>query len=257
MIRKGDRGRFFLDERNGLTRREWLTALGGTGAGLLLPGCAGGTAADRLTAAERRLISGKATHLPIVQWNRQSPDPGSVLKSKARPAGKLPRGFLEKTERLMRETLKKSGGVGLAAPQVGLSRRIVLVQLQNERKEVVFCVDPRIVRASREMVDGYEACLSVPGVGGEVSRHRWIEVACLDSEGRTRARRSEGWEARIFQHELDHLNGVLYLERLKGKLLPIDEVRRLRKLRKDKKRQGRSGPEAPVSGLVRRYRWVL
>lgn len=248
-----------MEDGQGYTRREWLTVLGSGGAALFLRGCTGKPAHTRLVEAERRLRAVKGSVLPIVQWKLAQPDPSSVLRRKAWPANGLPAGFLNKLERLMRETLRRSGGVGLAAPQVGISRRVALVQLQDGSRQVLACVDPKIVKASSETVPGYEACLSIKGVGGRVHRKSWVEVSYLDSNGRPQVRRSEGWEARIFQHELDHLDGVLYVDRLVGKLLPIEEVRRLRKLEKkrmqDRDSGGRPGGRpagTDPSGAIRR-----
>lgn len=135
---------------------------------------------------------------------------------------------------LMRATLKKSGGVGLAAPQVGLSRALFLVQLQNDTKEVVTCIDPKMISMSRRMVEGYEGCLSIPGVGGKVERAESITIQYTTLTGKRMTYSSKGWEARIFQHEYDHLFGTLYIDKLKGTLLPYEEIRRLRAAEKSR-----------------------
>jgi peptide deformylase len=173
----------------------------------------------------------------------------------------------------MRATLTESGGVGLAAPQVAVSRRFVLVELQekrdqkektekkvktkdrdeadrsdesNETSVVLACLDPRIVTRSKEQVDGYEACLSIDGYGGLVRRAKWVEVSYTDLQGRKKTRRATDWEARIFQHEIDHLDGILYVDRLVGDLLPIEEMRRRReKRRQDQQRQHRPRHGSP------------
>ncbi len=209
-----------------LTRRQWLAGCG-LGALALTTRCAGPTAA--LRAAEEALLAAEAQpDLDLVLWDREQPDPASVLRRVARPARRLGAERLARIDRRMRATLTKSGGVGLAAPQVGLSLQVVLVQGQTEPKAVLTCIDPRIVAASAETVDGYEACLSIPGVGGLVRRARTVDVAYYDLVGTARSRHAADWEARIFQHEIDHLHGILYLDRLVGELLPIDEMRRRR-----------------------------
>ncbi|MFH2005207.1 MAG: peptide deformylase [bacterium] len=234
-----------------LNRREWLVGCG-AGTLTLLPGCGlRATGPTALQPPERSLVWRHATPLPIVQYRLGAPNPGTVLRRRALPARELSFGDLARIDKLMRQTLKRSGGVGLAAPQVGLPRRVVLVELQTgqrpaqprpvkdrpaQPRPVLTCVDPRILRRSPRRVDGYEACLSIRDVGGLVSRAAWVELEYYDLAGRRRRRRSEGWEARIFQHELDHLDGRLYVDLVSGALLPIDEMRRLRRLRRLRKR---------------------
>lgn len=246
------------------TRRQWLAGtaragsaaglgLTGAGAGGLLAGCGPRTGArgaspprsQALDAAERRLLWQSPRPLPVLQWSRQAPDPSSVLRRRAAPARALSAKTLERIDASMRESLARSGGVGLAAPQVGLSRRVVLVQLQREDKPVLTCVEPVCVQRSRAQVDGYEACLSVQGVGGLVRRAHQVTVVYRDLQGRKRRIRSSGWEARIFQHELDHLDGVLYLDRLVGPLLPLDEVRRRRKRRRERRQESHRDATLP------------
>lgn len=216
-----------------LSRRQWLVGLGAASAAALVNGCAlpGLHARRRLTPAEHELLGRSTETLPILQYQLAGTNLGTVLRQRARTARDLPRRSLARLDRLMRASLKRSGGVGLAAPQVGLARRVALVQLQTRRRPVLTCVDPRILRRSAERVNGYEACLSIRGVGGEVSRARWVDLSYYDLRGRLRQRHSEGWEARIFQHELDHLDGRLYVDRVDGPLVPLEEMRRRRRLR--------------------------
>ena len=215
-------------------RRDWLLSCGAGSLGGLLFGCSArdGAWTTRLRPSARALLRSGPRPLPIVQWRLGRPNRGSVLRRAADPASGLARADLSRLDTLMRQTLKQSGGVGLAAPQVGVSRRVVLVQLQNRKRDVITCVDPRIVGSSRDLVSGYEACLSVRGVGGLVQRVQWVEVAYVDDLGRPRRHRATGWEARIFQHELDHLEGRLYVDLVAGPLLPIDEMRRRRRKRR-------------------------
>ncbi len=194
---------------------------------LFLAACAGNGRAT-LTAAEGRLIDSPGPTLEIVTWDPATKTGAPVLRQVARKASPLLRADRLKIDRLMRATLEKSGGVGLAAPQVGLSLRIILVQLQDGAKTVITCLDPVLEMKSPARVDGYEGCLSIPEKGGKVLRHESIQVRCLSPDGRVKIYESSGFEARIFQHELDHLDGVLYTDRLSGDLMPIEEMRRLR-----------------------------
>jgi peptide deformylase len=122
----------------------------------------------------------------------------------------------------MVETLLDAPGVGLAAPQIDVSQRVIVVRLPDDeesKKEygdqagVLYeVVNPQIVRTSKEMVDGIEACLSIPGYFGDVSRHEAVAVKGQDRHGRKIRIKAEGWLARVFQHEIDHLDGVLFID---------------------------------------------
>lgn len=210
----------------GWNRREWLGMTGLAGLGLLLDGCA--TRALTPRREDMELLVAHRGPLPIVQWVLDQPDPGSVLRRDAEAAARLRRWYLVSLDDAMRRTLVESKGVGLAAPQVGVSSRVILVQRQDGSEDILTCVDPVILERSDDEVEGWEACLSVAGVGGKVSRAREIHVAFRDLHGDDRVLESHDWEARIFQHEIDHLDGILYVDKLAGPLLPIEEMRRLR-----------------------------
>ncbi|MBO5317906.1 MAG: peptide deformylase [Oscillospiraceae bacterium] len=108
----------------------------------------------------------------------------------------------------MRETLIESGGVGLAAPQVGILRRVVLVDTGDEILELV---NPSLLETSGEQ-EGAEGCLSVPGKYGLVKRPYYAKVRAQDREGNWYEAEGEELIARCFCHELDHLDGILYTE---------------------------------------------
>ena len=115
----------------------------------------------------------------------------------------------------MTDTLHSTTGVGLAAPQIGESERVIIVEYGEEGEEPSFyaLVNPEITERSDEMVTGIEGCLSVPDLIGEVSRHESITVRGFDQNGKKLKLKLEGWLARIFQHEIDHLDGIIYTER--------------------------------------------
>lgn len=123
----------------------------------------------------------------------------------------------------MVETMLDAPGVGLAAPQVAVSQRVIVVRLSDDpesQKEygdqagvLYVVVNPEIIRASKEMVDGVEACLSIPGYYGTVSRHQAVTVRGQDRAGKEMRIKAEGWLARVFQHEIDHLDGVLFIDK--------------------------------------------
>lgn len=110
----------------------------------------------------------------------------------------------------MQETLAQSNGVGLAAPQVGILRRVVLVI--NSEDEVLELVNPTIIKAEGEQ-DGLEGCLSVPGKWGNVKRPMVVRVRAQDRHGNWFEVEDEELTARCFCHELDHLDGHLFVER--------------------------------------------
>ena len=115
----------------------------------------------------------------------------------------------------MVETMYAEGGVGLAAPQIGVSRQIAVINPEPGNEATLLkMVNPRIVAASDELEVKEEGCLSVPGIRGEIPRHAWVEIVYQNEKGVERRLRAEGLLARIVQHELDHLNGVLFIDRL-------------------------------------------
>ena len=122
----------------------------------------------------------------------------------------------------MIETLRAAPGVGLAAPQIGVSQRIIVIEFAEESDDpeappkpskLYALVNPEIVRHSRDSVVGTEGCLSVPGFVGDVERAESVTVQALDRHGKPLRIKAKGWLARIFQHEIDHLDGVLYIDR--------------------------------------------
>lgn len=117
----------------------------------------------------------------------------------------------------MVETMRVAPGVGLAAPQVDVAQRVIVVEFGDEEDETVeprlfTVVNPEIVRPSRETVVGTEGCLSIPGLVGDVERHESITVKGFSRRGQPMKIKAQGWLARIFQHEIDHLNGVLFTD---------------------------------------------
>ena len=110
----------------------------------------------------------------------------------------------------MAETMYKTDGVGLAAPQVNVSKRIIVLDDGNGLIEVI---NPEIVKKEGSQV-GLEGCLSVPELFGDVERYDKIEVHGINRNNKTIKIKAEGFLARIFQHEIDHLNGILFVEKL-------------------------------------------
>lgn len=195
----------------------------------IFAGCAF-TSTSPLRATQRALIEQGEGPMRIVTWDPIANRGDAVLRRKAVSAAKVDHSLLLKLDTRMRATLAASGGVGLAAPQVGVSLRMILIQLQDPSRKVITCIDPVIKIASKKMVDSYEGCLSIPGKGGKVRRHDSLQVVCIDLEGRRQVYKTSGFEAVIFQHEIDHLHGILYTDKLKGELMTLEEMRRKRSI---------------------------
>lgn len=144
-----------------------------------------------------------------------TPDP--VLRRKARKITTFDKDLQVLIDDMI-ETMREAPGVGLAAPQVGISQRLVVIEYGKEDdedapKKLFVLINPEILETSEEMVEGIEACLSIPRMMGEVSRHQQITVRALNRSGKPVKIKVKGWLARIFQHEIDHLEGVLYTDR--------------------------------------------
>jgi peptide deformylase len=143
------------------------------------------------------------------------PDP--VLRKKARKVVE----FGSELQNLiddMIETMRVAPGVGLAAPQVGVSSRVIVVEFGDEEdeeapKKLYVVINPEIARASSETVTGIEGCLSVPEMVGSVERLESVTIRGLNRRNQPIKIKASGWLARIFQHEIDHLDGVLFVDR--------------------------------------------
>jgi len=158
------------------------------------------------------------------------PDP--VLRRKAKAVTNFGRELQTLIDDMI-ETMRDAPGVGLAAPQVGISERLAVIEYAEEDedeevetvhedmekpakppkpKQLFVIINPEIVKASEEKVIGIEGCLSIPGLLGEVERHHALQVKALNRHGKPVKLKVDGWLARIFQHEIDHLNGVVFTD---------------------------------------------
>ena len=133
----------------------------------------------------------------------------------------------------MRDTMAARNGAGLAAPQIGVSQRVVIFGVEHnprypDAEPVPFTVlvNPKLVMLTREVEEDWEGCLSVPGLRGIVPRYTKLRYAGFDAEGNPIERVAEGFHARVVQHECDHLDGILYPQRMTdlGKLGFIEEL---------------------------------
>ncbi|MDR1252519.1 MAG: peptide deformylase [Treponema sp.] len=134
-----------------------------------------------------------------------------LLRRKAEPVVKID-GELAKTALEMLDALKEGNGVGLAGPQVGLSERIFVVHIEGDVPRVF--INPSILETSKETIKYEEGCLSVPGVWADVTRPKAVKIQAWNEKGRPFTLETEGILARVILHEYDHLEGVLFIDRL-------------------------------------------
>jgi peptide deformylase len=114
----------------------------------------------------------------------------------------------------MFETMYDAEGIGLAGPQIGVSRRVIVVDVREEEQKPFALINPHILDTSKDRDRAEEGCLSIPGVAGVVERAQKVVVEGLDENGETIRIEADGLLARCLQHEIDHLEGVLFVDRL-------------------------------------------
>ncbi|NQT84500.1 peptide deformylase [bacterium] len=135
-----------------------------------------------------------------------------ILRQKASPVEEIDDG-VRGLIRNMAETMRHGGGIGLAAPQVGESRRIIIAEVPEGQKRLVALVNPRMVE-SEGSSDYDEGCLSIPGISVKVTRAAEVVVEGTTPEGKEIKKTYSGLLARVIQHEIDHLDGILFVDRL-------------------------------------------
>ncbi len=113
----------------------------------------------------------------------------------------------------MEKTMEADKGIGLAAPQIGQNIRLILV---SHKDGVVAMFNPKLLKKSLRKEWGNEGCLSIPGIFGDVRRHKNLACAFIDKDGIARMIEAEGLMARIIQHEIDHLDGILFIDKAKN-----------------------------------------
>jgi len=140
------------------------------------------------------------------------PTPSLQQRSADLPHGQISAPEIQELIGQMEETMRHSKGVGLAAPQIGQNIRLCIVETQTGPMALI---NPKIVRRSLRKNTDLEGCLSIPGVFGNVRRHSKIVVKALDRDGQPLKFTARGFFARVIQHEVDHLDGVLFIQRAK------------------------------------------
>ena len=141
----------------------------------------------------------------------------------------------------MLETMYKTNGVGLAGNQVGVLKRLVVIDCASKEEEAdpIKMVNPKIIQKSEEMVCHNEGCLSIPREYADVIRHETVTVEYLDENGKKQQRTANGLLAIAIQHELDHLEGILFIDHLS----PLKRKMLLKHLEKRRKRQAQLSEE--------------
>jgi len=155
---------------------------------------------------QRTMGEGSMAVLPILSY------PNPQLRQKAKRVRNID-GSIRQLIDDMEKTMRQAQGVGLAAPQVGVPLRVIVIELPGE--ETIALVNPQIVRRSGERVVA-EGCLSIPGYRGEIKRSAKVTAKGLDRYGREVRVKGEGLLAEALEHEIDHLNGVLYIDYLES-----------------------------------------
>lgn len=158
-----------------------------------------------------------------------------VLGEKCQPITKFDSGLRVLVDAMF-ETMSEADGVGLAAPQVGVPIRLFVINIQGVEKRAY--INPQIIETSIETDTAEEGCLSIPGVWHDVQRPARVTIQAQDIEGKVFTVKAEGLLARAIQHENDHLNGVLFIDRLsdeeKEKMVKAYEKRTKGKRRKER-----------------------
>ncbi len=151
----------------------------------------------------------EARRAAAMSFIRKLGDP--VLKSRAIPVDRFDESLRRQVSR-MAGIMNDALGVGLAAPQLGISQRLLVYRVGPDAP-VIALANPEVEWSSQDLEAGEEGCLSIPGVAVDVERPVHVRVRALDEEGAPRIVEASGLEARVIQHEMDHLDGVLILER--------------------------------------------
>lgn len=142
--------------------------------------------------------------------------PDDVLRMRTQKVVEFDKKFQQLVDDMV-DTMRAAPGVGLAAPQVGISKKLIVVEYGNDEdeeapKKLYVVANAEIIKKSLETEMGIEACLSVPNLIGDVERHLQIVVKGQNKMGQPIRIKAQGWLARIFQHEIDHLNAVLFTD---------------------------------------------
>ena len=150
-----------------------------------------------------------------------------VLRKATKRVAKVDDSIRELAHKML-QTMYSEDGIGLAAPQVGIHKQILVVDTDPEESanKPLVLINPKIIRESKQMACGQEGCLSIPGVFLDVIRPAAIEVSFKDENGRPQKIKASDLLARVIQHEMDHLNGVMFVDRVDNKLALAQELQK-------------------------------
>jgi peptide deformylase len=147
--------------------------------------------------------------LPLVRFDNP------VLHQKAKRVSVVDDSIQKLIDNMI-ETMRHTGGVGLAAPQVGVPLQLVVIELPEDQGNVITLVNPELVKSAGEL-EVMEGCLSLPGFRGEFKRAESVIVKGRDRQGKQVRIKGEGLLAQALQHEIDHINGIVYVDRLESR----------------------------------------
>ena len=182
--------------------------------------------------------------LPILT----APDPR--LKKISKPVERVDAEIVKLMDDML-ETMYQAPGIGLAAPQLGVLKRVIVVDIQREGVQTgpLCMANPEIVDVSEEDASYEEGCLSVPEHYAEVSRPRWVKIRYLDKDNEIRTMEAEGLVATCLQHEMDHLDGILFIDKISA-LKRNMILRKLVKARKDAAEAGEPAVRSPEKARI-------
>ena len=150
-----------------------------------------------------------------------------VLRQPAKRIAKID-DSVRQLAREMLQTMYSSDGIGLAAPQVAVNRQLIVIDCEpdNAANPPLILINPKIIAASKALCNAEEGCLSIPGVYLDVIRPKAIEVTFKDENGRPQKIKVDGLLSRVIQHEMDHLTGVLFVDRVENNLVLAEELKK-------------------------------
>ncbi len=159
--------------------------------------------------------------LPILTY------PNDILRKPTEPVSFPLSSEMKKLTKDMIETVRKADGIGLAAPQVGKSVKLIVVNLEKSEIPLFPLYNPKVVSKGGKKIEIEEGCLSIPGVFGMVKRPKKVTIEAQNMKGETITFTDEGWVSRVCQHEIDHINGILIIDLIKKYTKGEEVVREL------------------------------
>ncbi len=150
-----------------------------------------------------------------------------VLRQPAKRVAKIDEN-IRKLVKEMLQTMYSKDGIGLAAPQVGINKQLIVIDCELDKPEIppLVLINPKITRSSSQVCSAEEGCLSIPGVYLDVTRPAAIEVSFKDEHGKPRKIQAKDLLARVIQHEMDHLNGVMFVDRVENEIALNEQLKK-------------------------------